>query len=281
MLIPSISTYDIQLIVRHHIWCTLDIIVQLWFPAATLAGALRRPGRLGGTAPVPSDGERLYNIVKGFPVSLSLSLSLYIYIVLCIYIYIYVYMYTQILSFTISLIMQGCPFYWMGPFLRWEDSPRRRRGFWQGLSIRVDRAYPLVEIWQTALCRAIRGNSISVSSTLSPSQSLLLLVCRAGARYYAVAWVLLSSGAPRAKPPAPAQAREAGANEKKGLLALNLVIANTTTTTTNNNNNNNDNDNNYNNKIIYYTNDINNDSSNKRRLRNNVWLQLQWLQLQC
>ena len=36
-------------------------------------------------------------------------------------------------------------------------------------SISAFRAYPLVETGQTAPCRAIRGNSISVSSTLPPS----------------------------------------------------------------------------------------------------------------
>ena len=38
------------------------------------------------------------------------------------------------------------------------------------LSIRAVRAYPLIEIRQAAPCRAIRGNSISVNSTLPPSQ---------------------------------------------------------------------------------------------------------------
>ena len=37
------------------------------------------------------------------------------------------------------------------------------------LSIRYVRAYYLVEIRQTVPCRAIRGNSISVNSTLPPS----------------------------------------------------------------------------------------------------------------
>ena len=36
-------------------------------------------------------------------------------------------------------------------------------------SIRAFRAYPLVEIGQTVPCRAIRGNNISVNSTLPPS----------------------------------------------------------------------------------------------------------------
>ena len=36
------------------------------------------------------------------------------------------------------------------------------------MSIRVVRAYPLVEIGQTAPCRVIRGNSISVYSALPP-----------------------------------------------------------------------------------------------------------------
>ena len=36
-------------------------------------------------------------------------------------------------------------------------------------SIRAFRAYPLVEIEQTVPCRAIRGNSLSVNSTLPPS----------------------------------------------------------------------------------------------------------------
>ena len=37
------------------------------------------------------------------------------------------------------------------------------------LSIRVFRAYPLMEIRQMVPCRAIRGDSISVNSTLPPS----------------------------------------------------------------------------------------------------------------
>ena len=35
-------------------------------------------------------------------------------------------------------------------------------------SIRVVRAYPLIKVRQTVPCRAIRGNSISVNSTLPP-----------------------------------------------------------------------------------------------------------------
>ena len=38
--------------------------------------------------------------------------------------------------------------------------------------IRVVRAYPLIEIRPTAPCRAVRGNSISVNSTLPPLLSL-------------------------------------------------------------------------------------------------------------
>ena len=37
------------------------------------------------------------------------------------------------------------------------------------ISIRAFRAYPLIEIRQISPCRAIRGNSISVKSTLTPS----------------------------------------------------------------------------------------------------------------
>ena len=52
-----------------------------------------------------------------------------------------------------------------------------RKGGWYGwkpssswnFSIRVFRARPLIEIRQTAPCRAIRGNSLSVNSTLPPS----------------------------------------------------------------------------------------------------------------
>ena len=45
----------------------------------------------------------------------------------------------------------------------WEPSSN------SNLSIRVVRAYPLIETRQTAPCRAIRGNSISVNTTLPPS----------------------------------------------------------------------------------------------------------------
>ena len=52
-----------------------------------------------------------------------------------------------------------------------------RKGGWYGwkpssssnFSIRAFRAYPLVETRQTVPCRAIRGDRISVSSTLPPS----------------------------------------------------------------------------------------------------------------
>ena len=47
-------------------------------------------------------------------------------------------------------------------------------------SIRVVQACPLVEIRQTAPCRAIRGDSISVSSTLPP--------LKIGARAFGFAW---------------------------------------------------------------------------------------------
>ena len=51
------------------------------------------------------------------------------------------------------------------------------KGRWYGwkawsstrLWIRAFRAYPLIEIRQTAPCRAIRGNSISINSILPPS----------------------------------------------------------------------------------------------------------------
>ena len=56
----------------------------------------------------------------------------------------------------------------------------RKRG-WYGwrtssssnFSIRAFRAYPLIEIRQTVPCRSIRGNSISVNSTLPPSYANL------------------------------------------------------------------------------------------------------------
>ena len=57
------------------------------------------------------------------------------------------------------------------------SGPRHlQKGGWYGwkpasssrLSIRVVRAYPLIEIRQAAPCRAIRGNRISVNSTLPP-----------------------------------------------------------------------------------------------------------------
>ena len=41
----------------------------------------------------------------------------------------------------------------------------------QNFSIRAFRACPLVEIRQALACRAIRGNSISVNSTLPPLSS--------------------------------------------------------------------------------------------------------------
>ena len=54
-----------------------------------------------------------------------------------------------------------------------------RKGGWYGwkpssssdFSIRAFRAYPLIETKQTVPCRAIRGTSISVNSTLPPSYS--------------------------------------------------------------------------------------------------------------
>ena len=57
------------------------------------------------------------------------------------------------------------------------ECSRSSEGGWCGwksssssnFSIRVVRAYPLIAIWQTAPCRAIRGNGISVDSTLPPS----------------------------------------------------------------------------------------------------------------
>ena len=44
-------------------------------------------------------------------------------------------------------------------------------------SIRAFRAYPLIEIRQTVLCRAIRGNSISVNSTLPPLSISISILC--------------------------------------------------------------------------------------------------------
>ena len=46
-------------------------------------------------------------------------------------------------------------------------NPRRA----ENLSIRAFRAYPRIEIRHTFPCRAIRGNSISVNSTIPPSKS--------------------------------------------------------------------------------------------------------------
>ena len=44
------------------------------------------------------------------------------------------------------------------------ESPRRA----QVLSVRAFRAYPLFEVRQIVPCRAVRGNSISVNSTIPP-----------------------------------------------------------------------------------------------------------------
>ena len=66
--------------------------------------------------------------------------------------------------------------WFMGDLGGHEDASIRKGG-WYGwepssssnLSIRAFRACPLIEIRRTAPCRAIRGNSISVNSTLPPS----------------------------------------------------------------------------------------------------------------
>ena len=49
----------------------------------------------------------------------------------------------------------------------WDDTVGKPSSS-SNFSIRASRAYPLVEVRQTVLCRAIRGDSISVNSTLLP-----------------------------------------------------------------------------------------------------------------
>ena len=63
------------------------------------------------------------------------------------------------------------PVFREGGWYGWKPSSRSSSNF----SIRAFRACPLVEIRQTAPCRAIRGNSISVNSTL-PSSFVLELI---------------------------------------------------------------------------------------------------------
>ena len=118
-----------------------------------------------------------------------LSLSLPLFLSLCIYIYIYnvytfiIYIYIYICKCTLK-ILRFCP---------GRPDPRGRaskqtaaetsyrvakyseggRHGWKpssslNLSIRVFRAYPLIDIRQTVPCRAIRGNSSSANSTLPP-----------------------------------------------------------------------------------------------------------------
>ena len=59
-------------------------------------------------------------------------------------------------------------------------------------SIRVFRAYPLVELRQTAPCRAIRGSSVSVNSAL-PSPLLTVMLCGGVSRYVYVLLRYLTS----------------------------------------------------------------------------------------
>ena len=69
-------------------------------------------------------------------------------------------------------------------------APGTRKRGWYGwkpssssnLSIRVFRAYPLIESSQTAPCRAIRGDGISANSTLPPLLTVHLLRRRRGRR---------------------------------------------------------------------------------------------------
>ena len=55
------------------------------------------------------------------------------------------------------------------------------------LSTRAFRACPLVEIGRTVPCRAIRGNSISVNSTLPPFNVAVIDLCTALKASHAVA----------------------------------------------------------------------------------------------
>ena len=77
---------------------------------------------------------------------------MYTYIPIYIYIHIYIYMYTHTYNARTNP-------------RSWKPSPS------SNLSIRAVRAYSVIETRQTVPCRAIRGDGISMNSTLPLSQS--------------------------------------------------------------------------------------------------------------
>ena len=99
---------------------------------------------------------------------------IYIYIYICAYIYIYIYIYSAPLRTVCRGAVVGVrvDVASEGGMIRLEtlielrcfiSSCSSSNG-----SIRVARAHPLVDIRQAIPCRAIRGSSISVKSTLPP-----------------------------------------------------------------------------------------------------------------
>ena len=94
---------------------------------------------------------------------------------MCVYIYIYIYTYTYVVmpeafdpeSVTGAAGAAGAAPELVQAFGRGDDTVWKPSSS-SNLYIQAFRAYPLVEIRQTAPSRAIRGSSISVSSTLHP-----------------------------------------------------------------------------------------------------------------
>ena len=83
-----------------------------------------------------------------------------LYISLSLYLCVYIYIYTRTSSCRHHVYNSRHPDIRKGGWYGWKPSSS------SNLSIRVFRAYPLIEIRQTGPRRAIRGNGISVSSTL-------------------------------------------------------------------------------------------------------------------
>ena len=95
-------------------------------------------------------------------------LSLYTYIYICIYIYIYTYVYVYIYTY-ISLSLYIYIYIGMIRSETFIELKFLSSSFSSSNdSILTVRVCPLIEIKQTAPCRAIRGNRISVNSTLPP-----------------------------------------------------------------------------------------------------------------
>ena len=109
---------------------------------------------------------------------------IHVYIHIHIYIYIYIYVYIRERERETDLSLSLYIYIYIE-----RERDMTRSGTWRrasrtapveleflsssfsssNFSIRAFRAYPLVEIRQTVPCRAIRGDGISVKSTLPPS----------------------------------------------------------------------------------------------------------------